>query len=169
MEAPTPGPQARESFVEVELSGPPAAKLEFPEPVVHRAQRGPGLIINPETGERQVLNGIIYRVPASATNYYRKDVGPSFAYYPQKQLQEAIFGSVWSCIVLERHHGPAEEEAARAPGRSRNGPYVWEVTQNRVAIKMLFWARIERARGRARFAVARSIEEREGIISLLVQ
>lgn len=149
MEPPVPGPQADIGFVEVELSAPPAAKLEFPEPVVHRAQRGPGLIINPETGERQVLNGIIYRVPPSASNYYARDTGPSFAYYPQKQLQEAIFGSVWSCIVLERHHGPATEEAARAAGRTRNGPYVWEVTQNRVAIKMLFWARIERARGRS--------------------
>jgi hypothetical protein len=36
------------------------------------------------------------------------------AYWPQRRLQDAIYGSVWACLLLKRHYGPAADDAARA-------------------------------------------------------
>ena len=171
---PSPGPQAHYTFDDIKASAPPARPLEFPTPNVYRATRGPALVIHVETGQRQVLRGIIYKLPPppndphsshsssssraagasapqSQQENYNGNNGPQYAYFPQKQLQEAIYGSVWVCAVLKRHYGPAMEEAAQAAGlprNAKNGPYVWEVTRSRVTIKMMVWARIHRNRGR---------------------
>lgn len=73
------------------------------------------------------------------------------AYFPQRRLQDAIYGSVWCCLVLERHYGSAADDAARAanldPG-DPSAPIVWEITGRHVAIKMVEWARVHQARGR---------------------
>jgi len=73
------------------------------------------------------------------------------AYWPQRQLQDAIYGSVWACLVLRRHFGAAADDAARAAGvapGSPAAPIVWEIVGTHVAIKMVEWARVHRARGR---------------------
>ncbi len=73
------------------------------------------------------------------------------AYFPQRRLQDAIYGSVWACLVLHRHYGPAADDAARAanvrPG-DPNAPVVWEIAGRHVAIKMVEWSRVHQARGR---------------------
>lgn len=73
------------------------------------------------------------------------------AYFPQRRLQDAIYGSVWACLVLHRHYGPAADDAARAanvaPG-DPNAPIVWEIVGRHVAIKMVEWSRVHQARGR---------------------
>jgi hypothetical protein len=73
------------------------------------------------------------------------------AYWPQRRLQDAIYGSVWACLVLRRHYGVAADDAARAahvePG-SPEAPIVWEITGQHVAIKMVEWARVHHMRGR---------------------
>mmetsp|Transcript_19890 Transcript_19890/g.24553 ORF Transcript_19890/g.24553 Transcript_19890/m.24553 type:complete len:415 (+) Transcript_19890:420-1664(+) len=148
-----PQPHALYHFTEIEQAGPPARPLEFPPPIVHRGNRVAALVVVPETGARQVLRGVIHREtsPDTTGGTSTSSTGPSVAYWPQKQLQEAIYGSVWACLVLRRHHGPAAEEAARAAGVdpcSVAAPIVWEVTNSHVAIKMMVWARIHRMRGR---------------------
>jgi len=139
--------QAQSTFSEIEERGPPARPLEFPPPVVHRGVRvQAALVIHPETGSRQVLRGVLHRESSSS------EIGPEqVAYWPQKQLQEAIYGSVWACLVLRRHYGPASEEAAMRIGvepNSASAPIVWEITGEHVAIKMMLWSRIHRMRGR---------------------
>jgi len=77
--------------------------------------------------------------------------GEVLAYWPQRRLQDAIYGSVWACLVLRRHHGVAADDAARAAGvepGSANAPIVWEITSEHVAIKMVEWARVHHMRGR---------------------
>jgi serine/threonine protein kinase len=73
------------------------------------------------------------------------------AYWPQRRLQDAIYGSVWACLVLRRHHGIAADDAARAAGvepGSASAPIVWEISGQHVAIKMVEWARVHHMRGR---------------------
>lgn len=151
-------PHARYRFTDIAKTGPPARPLEFPPPVVHRGVRVAALVVVPETGAKQVLRGIIHRehIPLhNSSNDEDNDSqgggGPSIAYWPQKQLQDAIYGSVWACLVLRRHRGPIADEAAHAAGvepGSPNAPIVWEVTHSHVAIKMMVWARIHQMRGR---------------------
>ena len=73
------------------------------------------------------------------------------AYWPQRRLQDAIYGSVWACLVLRRHYGVAADDAARAahvePG-CPEAPIVWEITGQHVAIKMVEWSRVHHMRGR---------------------
>mmetsp|Transcript_7836 Transcript_7836/g.11795 ORF Transcript_7836/g.11795 Transcript_7836/m.11795 type:complete len:474 (+) Transcript_7836:221-1642(+) len=73
------------------------------------------------------------------------------AYFPQRRLQDAIYGSVWACLVLKRHSGPASDDAARAAGLEPGdpaAPIVWEIAGRHVAIKMVEWSRVHQARGR---------------------
>jgi hypothetical protein len=73
------------------------------------------------------------------------------AYWPQRRLQDAIYGSVWACLVLRRHYGVAADDAARAAGvepGSISAPIVWEITGDHVAIKMVEWSRVHHMRGR---------------------
>lgn len=75
----------------------------------------------------------------------------TFAYWPQRRLQDAIYGSVWACLVLKRHYGVAADDAARAAGvepGSASAPIVWEITGQHVAIKMVEWSRVHHMRGR---------------------
>lgn len=73
------------------------------------------------------------------------------AYFPQRRLQDAIYGSVWACLVLKRHYGPAADDAARAAGvrpGDPNAPIVWEIVGRHVAIKMIEWSKVHQSRGR---------------------
>lgn len=73
------------------------------------------------------------------------------AYFPQRRLQDAIYGSVWACLVLRRHYGPAADDAARAAGvrpGDRSAPIVWEIVGRHVAIKMIEWSKVVQSRGR---------------------
>ena len=77
---------------------------------------------------------------------------PSYvAYWPQKRLQDAIYGCVIACVVLKRHVGSAADDAARAagyePGDLR-APIVWEITGDLVAIKQVEWRKVHAMRGR---------------------
>lgn len=74
-----------------------------------------------------------------------------FAYWPQRRLQDAIYGSVWACLLLRRHYGVAADDAARAAGvepGSSSAPIVWEITGRHAAIKMVEWSRVHHMRGR---------------------
>lgn len=142
------GNQARHTFDEIESSGKPVRPLEFPAPYVRRATRGNSLVVHLETGQRQVLRGIIHRDRDPSSE---EDGEPRFAYFPQRKLQDAIYGSVWACLVLKRHFGTATDEEAQAAGvepGSLDAPLVWEITNSHVAIKMMVWERIHRQRGR---------------------
>lgn len=165
-----PGPQASVTFEEVEASGPAVRPLDFPPPAVRAGVRVNALVVHPESGTRQVCSGVIHREDLSATaEPIVQDGGPMgvspmrshnrmpseqlevLAYWPQRRLQDAIYGSVWACLVLQRHHGVAADDAARAAGvepGSANAPIVWEITGRHVAIKMVEWARVHHARGR---------------------
>ena len=73
------------------------------------------------------------------------------AYWPQRRLQDAIYGCVIACTVLIRHVGEAADDAARAAGYEPGhplAPIVWEITNEHVAIKQVEWRRVHAMRGR---------------------
>lgn len=174
------GRQGHQTFEEVQASGPSCRPLDFPAPVVTRGVRvNACLVVHIETGTRQVCSGVIHREdlsgteeplpshddrPAGLSHHKRRDSSASaggganrgaprevLAYWPHRRLQDAIYGSVWCCLVLRRHHGSAADDAARAAGvepGSPNAPIVWEITGGMVAIKMVEWAQVHRMRGR---------------------
>eukprot|EP00550_Attheya_septentrionalis_P011526 CAMPEP_0198301132 /NCGR_PEP_ID=MMETSP1449-20131203/50723_1 /TAXON_ID=420275 /ORGANISM="Attheya septentrionalis, Strain CCMP2084" /LENGTH=403 /DNA_ID=CAMNT_0044003139 /DNA_START=74 /DNA_END=1281 /DNA_ORIENTATION=+ len=161
------GPQARQTFSDVEASGVAARPLDFPPPFVRRGVRVNALVVHPESGNRQVCSGVIHReeylagigeasesasqAPPSSPQVSKGSSEPHLAYWPQRRLQDAIYGSVWACLVLQRHYGVAADDAAIAAGMepgSPAAPIVWEVTGRHVAIKMVEWQRVTHMRGR---------------------
>eukprot|EP00591_Stephanopyxis_turris_P011880 CAMPEP_0195513646 /NCGR_PEP_ID=MMETSP0794_2-20130614/5252_1 /TAXON_ID=515487 /ORGANISM="Stephanopyxis turris, Strain CCMP 815" /LENGTH=402 /DNA_ID=CAMNT_0040641709 /DNA_START=179 /DNA_END=1384 /DNA_ORIENTATION=- len=131
------GLHARHIFDEVESSGPASRPLDYPPPIVHSGVRVNALVVlNPSTNEREEFPGVIHRAP-SHTHM------PEQAYFPQRQLQEAIYGSVWACLLLRRSRLQPESGAdGEAP------EIIWEATSSHVAIKMVEWAAVRRLRGR---------------------
>jgi serine/threonine protein kinase len=175
------GPQAFHTFPEVKSHGSAVRPLDFPPPRVRTGVRVNALVVHPETGLRQVCSGVIHRQDLSGRSNSKNDASPMLAkdatttstgmaprtetsaassssrpeqvlaYWPQRRLQDAIYGSVWACLVLRRHFGVAADDAARAAGvepGSSAAPIVWEITGQHVAIKMVEWARVHHMRGR---------------------
>lgn len=157
-----PSAQAYLTFRQVEASGRASRPLDFPPPKVARGVRVNALVVHPETGSRQVCSGVIHRedltghekvkpLSPSSLPDSKAHPGEVLAYWPQRRLQDAIYGSVWACLVLKRHHGVAADDAARAAGvepGTPKAPIVWEITGSHVAIKMVEWARVHHMRGR---------------------
>lgn len=144
-----PAPHAYTTYAQVAQAGEPARPLEFPAPAVARGVRVNALVVDPESGTRQVWQGVIHREDMTVPP---PNAGGIFvAYGPRRRLQDAIYGSVWACVVLRRHYGIAADDAARAAGvepGSPQAPIVWEITSEFVAIKMVEWARVHHMRGR---------------------
>lgn len=167
---PLGGRQGFQTFEEVDNSGAACRPLDFPAPVVLRGVRvNACLVVHLESGTRQVCSGVIHREDLIGTQEPLPPTDPGgpahrrtsrsgggapkevLAYWPHRQLQDAIYGSVWCCLVLRRHHGVAADDAARAAGvepGSPNAPIVWEICGDMVAIKMVEWERVFRMRGR---------------------
>jgi serine/threonine protein kinase len=147
-----PAPHAAITFREVRDVGPPTRPLDFPPPKVSAGVRVNALVVHPESGSRQVCSGVIHREDLSESSSTTSDTEEKvLAYWPQRRLQDAIYGSVWACLVLRRHYGVAADDAARAAGvepGSASAPIVWEITGRHVAIKMVEWARVHHMRGR---------------------
>jgi hypothetical protein len=155
----TIGDHARQTFGQIEESGPAHRPLDFPPPVVRRGVRTNAMVIvNPVTDQREMLRGVIHRAPAITSANSNNHEFPEYAYYPVRQLQEAIYGSVWCCLLLRRAKDStasavnAVKASTRQTGGNSEGPspqaVVWEVTRSYVAIKMVEWARVQRLRGR---------------------
>ena len=90
---------------------------------------------------------------AQSPQIRRHDLDPSsyVAYWPQRRLQDAIYGCVIACSVLIRHVGEAADAAARAAGYVPGhplAPLVWEITNELVAIKQVEWKKVHAMRGR---------------------
>jgi serine/threonine protein kinase len=128
------GDHARLNFQQVEACSPPCRPLDYPAPHVNRGVRGNvQVIVNPATGQQRSLPGVIHRLASS-------NLGPpELAYYPVRQLEVAIYGSVWSCIILR-------PSATQSDARSE--PILWKMTNDYVAIKMVEWKTVQRLRGR---------------------
>lgn len=144
-----PAPHAYTTFAQVSQAGEPARPLEFPAPAVARGVRVNALVVDLESGTRQVWQGVIHREEMTVPPPHAG--GIFVAYGPRRRLQDAIYGSVWACVVLRRHYGIAADDAARAAGvepGSPQAPIVWEITSEFVAIKMVEWARVHHMRGR---------------------
>lgn len=146
------GAHARHTFDQVQATGPAVRPLDFPPPRVRAAVRVNALVVHPATGMRQVCSGVIHREDLTPKQSSDGKVEKVLAYWPQRRLQDAIYGSVWACLVLQRHFGVAADDAARAAGvepGSPSAPIVWEITEGRhVAIKMIEWAQVHQMRGR---------------------
>lgn len=153
------GSQAYQTFEQVESHGEPTRPLDFPPPHWRPAVRVSALVVH--QGNRQVCSGVIHR--QDITNTMNSTAVPSdsdeasfgtdeiLAYWPQRRLQDAIYGAVWACLVLRRHHGQATDDAARAAGLepgSPQAPIVWEISGDYVAIKMIEWKKVHHMRGR---------------------
>ena len=144
-----PAPHAYTTFAQVAQAGEPARPLEFPAPAVARGVRVNALVVDTESGTRQVWQGVIHREDMTVPPPHSG--GIFVAYGPRRRLQDAIYGSVWACVVLRRHYGIAADDAARAAGvepGSPQAPIVWEITSEFAAIKMVEWARVHHMRGR---------------------
>ncbi|VEU37491.1 unnamed protein product [Pseudo-nitzschia multistriata] len=143
---------ARLTFEQVRASGEPCRPLEFPPPQVGKGIRVRALVIDSNTGERRgwsIIHREDFGISSKIANGHCE---PQFvAYAPSRQLQTAIYGSVWACVVLKRHYGvAANNDAAIAVGiepGSPCAPIVWETTNRFVAIKMVEWAKVQQSRG----------------------
>jgi len=157
------GEHAKLTFRDVKHAGHPTRPLDFPPPQVRAGVRVNALVVHPESGTRQVGSGVIHREDLSEPSLAQIPLGEQhatelgietqevLAYWPQRRLQDAIYGSVWACLVLRRHYGVAADDAARAAGvepGSPDAPIVWEITGKHVAIKMVEWQRVHQMRGR---------------------
>ena len=135
--------------------------------VIHRAEFLPGSVPPPASTPRlghtsPGINSpgapISPRSPppppqAQSPQIRRHDLDPSsyVAYWPQRRLQDAIYGCVIACSVLIRHVGEAADAAARAAGYVPGhplAPLVWEITNELVAIKQVEWKKVHAMRGR---------------------
>ena len=137
--------------------------------VIHRAEFLPGGVpppaSTPRLGPTSTLPGINSpgapispRSPppppqSQSPQIRRPDLDPSsyVAYWPQRRLQDAIYGCVIACSVLIRHVGEASDAAARAAGYVPGhplAPIVWEITNDLVAIKQIEWKKVHAMRGR---------------------
>mmetsp|Transcript_18849 Transcript_18849/g.39520 ORF Transcript_18849/g.39520 Transcript_18849/m.39520 type:complete len:462 (+) Transcript_18849:396-1781(+) len=158
----------------------PSRPLDFPTPHIRRGARVKVLAYHPATGERKLIS-VIHRAefsqggtppppasprhglasprtsvlgtPLSPAQMSVLDLDPSsyVAYWPQRRLQDAIYGCVIACTVLTRHVGEASDDAARAAGYEPGhplAPIVWEITNEHVAIKKVEWRRVQAMRGR---------------------
>jgi hypothetical protein len=144
-----PAQHAKTTFEQVAQAGEPARPLEFPAPRVARGVRVNALVVDTESGTRQVWQGVIHREDMSVPS--PNSGGHFVAYGPRRRLQDAIYGSVWACVVLRKHSGVAADDAARAAGvepGSPQAPIVWEISSEFAAIKMVEWARVHHMRGR---------------------
>ena len=104
-----------------------------------------------KSGGSERHSGSISHTPSKPKTDVSPDRNEYRAYFPQRRLQDAIYGSVWACLELRRHYGPAADDAARAAGLDPddvNAPIVWEIIGTHVAIKMVEWSRVTQARGR---------------------
>lgn len=153
--------QAYHTFDQIEASGEGTRPLDFPPPQVARGLRVNALVLHPESGTRIVVNVIHREDLTFEAQPVEKSTATSpgtrirnreaLAYWPQRRLQDAIYGSVWACLLLRVHFGVAAcDDAARAAGfepGSPDAPIVWEITGDHVAIKMVEWARVHHMRG----------------------
>ena len=146
---PSLGLQASQSFVQVERSGEAAEPLRFPPPRIDEAICVDQLQAwDPQTGMVQRCHNVVLRTehhaanndnnnnnnstsPASFSSLDHDDNDMVVAYWPRRDLQKAIFGSVWMCLVLKR----------------RQGRNCWEITSEKVAIKKLDRSMIEEMSG----------------------
>jgi len=152
------GNHARHSFDAIKAEGPATRPLDYPPPRVRRGIRVNALVVHPTTGARDVLSGVIHResfrrnnTPHRRAADHSEEGDEYVAYFPQRRLQDAIYGAVWACLVLRRHHGRAVEDAANAAGvkpGDPGAPIVWEIAGHHVAIKMVEWKRVHQNRGR---------------------
>lgn len=119
-----PHSQAYLSFNDVEASGSAVRPLDFPPPNVKAGVRVNALVVHPETGSRQVCSGVIHRedlseeqlppeplpsasaagaAPGSPIIHNSIKTAPVqtevLAYWPQRRLQDAIYGSVWASTL----------------------------------------------------------------------
>jgi len=153
-------PHAHATFEQVQSNGDPSRPLDFPSPEVGKGVRLNAFVVDLSTQTRSVYSGVIHRCDFRTAALQPKSQFAStdpgnytsqfIAYAPTKELQTAIYGSVWACRVLRRHYGVAADDAARATGvepGSPEAPPVWETTNNLVAIKMVEWALVNKNRG----------------------
>lgn len=106
---------------------------------------------SPRLGPVSPLDSASPPPPPSLGVAQNPDPASYIAYWPQRRLQDAIYGCVMACVVLVRHLGEAADDAARAAGYEPGhplAPIVWEITNNHVAIKQVEWRRVHAMRGR---------------------
>mmetsp|Transcript_29150 Transcript_29150/g.61882 ORF Transcript_29150/g.61882 Transcript_29150/m.61882 type:complete len:471 (-) Transcript_29150:161-1573(-) len=160
-----PTPQVRRGARVKVLAYHPATGERKLIGVIHRAEFLPGGAPPPPTSPRMGVpspRGSASGTPISPPPHppqmqspptLGRDVDPSsyVAYWPQRRLQDAIYGCVIACAVLIRHVGEAADDAARAAGYEPGhplAPIVWEITNEHVAIKKVEWKRVHAMRGR---------------------
>jgi len=155
------GEHAYHSFDQIESEGPASRPLDFPPPTVRRGIRGNALVVDPESGHRDIWPNVVHRHdfrnnPTHSKSISTPTIAPHeyIAYFPQRRLQQAIYGEIWACLILRRHYGVAADDAARAAGLSPGdpiAPIVWEIVRDgitHVAMKKVEWAKVHQARGR---------------------
>lgn len=116
-------------YEDIEHAGPPAAPLEFPMPMIHRAQRSAVSVLDHVSGrvyhEKEVLTGASHR-----------DGGPRRAYLLKKRIAPCTYGVVRLAIVLEQN---MKQEEARDCFHEEAE---WRSTSELVAIKILSCDRV---------------------------
>uniref|UniRef100_A0A7S3P484 Protein kinase domain-containing protein n=1 Tax=Amphora coffeiformis TaxID=265554 RepID=A0A7S3P484_9STRA len=119
-------------YEDIEHAGPPAAPLEFPMPLIHRAQRSEVSVLDHVTGRVYHEKEVISRAP-QPTNYGLRTVGPRRAYLLKKRIAPCTYGVVRLAIVLEQN---IKQEETR-DCLQQEDEAEWKSTGGLVAIKVL--------------------------------
>ena len=118
-------------YEDIEHAGPPAAPLEFPMPIIHRAHRSAVSVLDHVSGLVYHEKEVLVRAPYSSAGGPRP-VGPRRAYLIKKRIASCSYGVVRLAIVLERN---MKQEEARDCLQQDEAE--WKSTGALVAIKIL--------------------------------
>jgi serine/threonine protein kinase len=111
---------ASAGYEDIRDNGSPAPPLAFDPATVGIADRVTSMVYNPVTGETKSVQNIVYERTLDGRPPWR-------AYWIGRKVRKCIFGVVKTCTIL----------------RFRNSIDVpWEVTQERVAVKIMSWQKI---------------------------
>lgn len=146
---PLPRATDRRPFDDLIAAGPAAHPIEFPPPRFERGRRDAILCYNPNTGQHFEANNVLFR------DYSREfpdgDSRVKEAYWPSphKEPIKTIMGHVEICLVLTRCvRQSGEDDDDDDSYNDEEEDIVFEVTNQRVAVKVNYCARMEQLRGR---------------------
>lgn len=151
------GRHALHTFEQIERTGPAVEPLRFDPPYIERAvvqQDSPLAAWDPISGTLQYCrNVILQQSPLNDHENDKNQKGAVVAYWPRRDLQKAIYGSVCLSLVLRKIQPRKCAETNNNNGNkihtdASGQPVEWEITSEQVAIKKLNRAKIDRLKGR---------------------
>ena len=145
--------QASLSLYQLHTEGNPSSPLDFPGPnSIGQAMRTYSNVLNPITFEVVSRRSIVYRIPSE------KERPPLKAYCIINKLCDTTHGSIQICRVLQRGRRRTRDSSGNYSLYNSDGDILtknkkeyewnWITTDDLVILKVSWWSKIQRNRGR---------------------